>query len=73
MEDSELCLQCGHPFDPHAIISTTGDPVDGGIMLCPRVDCQCYSTWGLDGGEARRIPDRVEVEIIREQIQREGS
>jgi hypothetical protein len=72
LDIDESCRQCGHPFDPHAVISTTGDPADGGIVLCPLPGCECYATWGLDGGPARVIPDRVEVELLRERIQSEA-
>jgi hypothetical protein len=64
------CKQCGHPFDPHAVIATTGDASDGGIILSPVLGCECYATWGFDGGPAKRIPDRFEVKAIRERIQR---
>ena len=66
----ESCRQCGHPFDPHAVIATTGEASDGGIILCPVLGCECYATWGLGGGSAKRILDRFEVEVIRERVQR---
>jgi hypothetical protein len=69
MVDEESCMQCGHPFDPHAMIATSGVPADGGIMLCPVVDCECFATWGLDNGPAKVVPDRFEVAAIRERIQ----
>ena len=67
----DLCQQCGHAFDPHAVISTTGEASDGGIILCPVAGCGCYATWGLNGSPAKRIPDLLEVEAIRERVQRE--
>ncbi len=71
MVAGELCGQCGHPFDPHAVIATTGEPTDGGIMLCPVVGCECYATWGMNGGPAKWIPDRAEVAALRESVQRQ--
>jgi hypothetical protein len=70
VDDDKVCEQCGHPFDPHALIATTGEPRDGGVMLCPIPGCECYATWGLDGGPATHVPDRAEVAALREQVQR---
>ena len=64
----DLCSTCGHKFDPHILVGTTGDPQDGGIIVCNLDGCQCYSTWGLEGKKPVRIPDRFELERIREQV-----
>lgn len=63
------CPQCGHPFNPHAVISTSNSPLDGGIILCAVKGCPCYATWGVESGPAKVIPDRFELEAIRERIQ----
>jgi len=70
------CEQCGHPFNPHSLIATTGDPRNGGIILCPVPGCECYSTWGcaVKGKDKKapppeRIPDRFEIAHLREVIQ----
>jgi hypothetical protein len=65
----DLCQQCRHAFDPHVMVATTGEAADGGVMLCPVPGCECYGTWGLDGGPTARIPDRFEVAALREQVQ----
>jgi hypothetical protein len=39
-------------------------------MLCPVTGCECFATWGLNGGQARHVPDRAEIAVLREQIQR---
>lgn len=69
MGDDQTCQQCGHAFDPHAMIATTGDAADGGIMLCPVLDCECFGTWGLNNGPAKVIPDRADIAELRERIQ----
>ncbi|WP_155374986.1 hypothetical protein [Catellatospora vulcania] len=68
-EQPETCAQCGHPFDPHALVTTADDPADGGIMLCPVPGCECFSTWGMEGMPTVRVPDRFEIASIREKIQ----
>jgi hypothetical protein len=74
VEVGDPCSQCGHPFSPHSLIATTGDPQNGGIILCPEPGCECFSTWGCSfgGGKSdppKRIPDRFEVAHLREVIQ----
>jgi hypothetical protein len=71
-DDEEMCPQCGHASDPHALIATTGDPSDGGIMLCPVVGCECFATWGIDGGPAKLVPDRAAIAALREQTQHQN-
>ena len=68
-EPEKTCQQCAHDFGPHSMIATTGNPMDGGIMLCPEPGCVCFSTWGAQGGPAKYIPDRFELEEIREYVQ----
>jgi hypothetical protein len=66
----DLCDQCAHLFDPHSLVATTGDPMDGGIMLCPEPGCVCYSTWSMKPKTPPKlVPDRFQIEAIREQIQ----
>lgn len=69
----ETCPQCGHPDGPHALVATTGDPMDGGIMICPVAGCWCYHTWGVEGREAKRVPNPDETERIRAMIQEEAA
>jgi hypothetical protein len=42
-----LCQQCQHLFDPHRVIATTGDPMEGGVMVCDVPECMCFSTWSV--------------------------
>lgn len=63
------CKQCQHPFDPHAVIATTGDPAEGGIMLCPEPECLCFSTWGMAGGQTKWVPDAAEIDRLRRKVQ----
>lgn len=64
------CEQCGHPFDPHVVIATMGDaPEAGGIVLCPRPGCLCYSTWGVNGAEPLVVPSPEEVVLLRAEVQ----
>lgn len=74
VEVGDDCSQCSHPFSPHHLIATTGDPLEGGIILCPEAGCECFSTWGasFDGQKSakpKRIPDRFETAQLREIIQ----
>jgi hypothetical protein len=69
MVDAEPCAQCEHPFDPHAMIATSGEPADGGIVLCPVVGCECFATWGLNNGPAKFVPDRFQIAALRERVQ----
>ena len=72
MPPDEQCQQCQHPFDPHAVIATTGDPMDGGIMLCPEPECLCFMTWGLHGGPAKLVPDDAVIGRLRRKLQAGG-
>lgn len=72
-----MCEQCGDPFDPHALLTTSddGDPMKGGIMLCPVPGCQCFSTWSPRFSEEDEkvmpfVPDRARIEELRELVQR---
>ena len=65
----DLCEHCRHPFDPHVMIATTGDPDDGGMMICPERDCTCVSTWGANGNPAKLVPAPEEVEELRRRVQ----
>lgn len=68
-----VCGQCGHDFDDHACIATTRDPMDGGIILCPREGCRCYSTWspgfpGQSHHEPKHLPDAFELAALHQRI-----
>lgn len=73
---AELCTSCSHSFDAHSVIATTGDPLGGGVILCPVRGCQCYATWApavrgesTSGADVDYIPDRLEIERLREWLQ----
>lgn len=47
---------CMHPLDEHVVIAH-GDPLDGGVMVCPVAGCVCVSRWDVPqarGDVARR-------------------
>lgn len=46
VHSGDPCAQCGHPFNPHVVVATSGDPLAGGLIFCP--DCDCVSTWGVN-------------------------
>lgn len=75
-EVTDTCTQCGHELDPHALI--TYDPLRGGIVLCPVLGCTCYSTLALGGvnsliPDLKALPDRWEVEALRQRLQKGAS
>jgi hypothetical protein len=41
------CPQCGHPFDPHILVTMSEDPLEGGFIVCPVEDCDCMGSWDL--------------------------
>lgn len=65
----DLCMRCPHLFDPHAVIATTGDPLEGGVIVCPEPGCLCYATWGINGAEPVLIPDEQHLAVIRAEVQ----
>lgn len=73
MTEGEPCPQCLDPFDDHAMIATTGDPMDGGIILCLVVLCRCFDTWlpsHPDLAEtAPFVPSPEEIDIMRFSLQ----
>lgn len=66
----ELCAQCGHEFDPHVLVTTSEDAVDGGVMLCPVPGCLCWATWGYQKNPTKRVPDEAEIAALRADIQK---
>lgn len=69
------CYQCHHDFNPHKMVATTGDPIDGGVIICQVKGCKCFSTWAVPqaGGSRERVfvPDEIELAEIRRQMQTE--
>lgn len=65
------CGQCGHDFDVHAMVMTGDVPFHGGIVLCPKRDCDCYNTWAPGGVavETVTIPAQLEIQRIRALLQ----
>ena len=69
MTDSDECNQCSHPFSLHALVGSD-NPMKGGVILCPVLDCPCQSTWGV--GKDSQIPAALpqdEVERLRTAVQ----
>jgi hypothetical protein len=52
----ELCLQCGHPFNPHRLLGY-GDPPTEGWMECPVEGCNCHMTWDM----APDVSDKIKA------------
>lgn len=65
------CGQCQHPDGPHVLVATEGDPLYGGIRLCPHPWCQCFATWSREGAgrDTVTVPDELEVARIRAGVQ----
>lgn len=67
------CERCGHPFDPHRMIATGATPDQGGIMICNRKGCECFSTWSVPQLGSERedvyVPPAIDIEALREQLQ----
>ena len=77
---NERSPDCTHDFDGHLVIATTGDPMDGGIIICQVKGCMFFSTWApgwhnSDGTDtkldAKRVPDLFELAELRHQLQTE--
>jgi hypothetical protein len=73
----DVCGQCGDDFGEHALINTTGDPMDGGVIICPRRNCMCYSTWsahylGQEHHTPKEIPTPDELTGFRERLWSQG-
>jgi hypothetical protein len=71
MTDYGPCPDCEHHWGQHDLVATTGDPYEGGIILCPEPGCECYSTWSMDGKGKESVfePSFEEVDLIRADIQ----
>ena len=78
---SETCKRCDHPDGPHTLIATTGNPLQGGIILCPVAGCPCFATWTTayspgrplipgTGPEDVFVPPPAEIDMLRATIQR---
>lgn len=44
----DACPHCPHSFDAHKIIAP-GDPLQGGLTMCPVWHCTCWGTWDVRG------------------------
>ena len=79
---SETCERCNHDDGAHTLIATTGNPLQGGIILCPEPSCQCFATWCTAYGPEHRpvipgtsredvfVPPPAEIDELRALIQR---
>lgn len=63
------CHLCGHPMLDHVLVATGPEPMDGGVVICPVPNCQCYATWGTNDLPALEIPNEAEVAALRAKIQ----
>jgi hypothetical protein len=67
LREGDGCADCGHPFDPHAVVTTGENPLEGGIILCP--ECDCYGTWSTPLTQGPIVePTPEELRDIREQV-----
>lgn len=66
---NEDCKICGHPFNPHVLVATLYSPEHGGLIFCPVPECECQSTWSLEGRELPYIPDDDTVAGLRALVQ----
>ena len=50
MDDADgSCKQCGHAFNPHAVIAyDVNDFSKGGEIQCPVAECSCFHTLNFD-------------------------
>jgi hypothetical protein len=44
---TELCVQCGHFWNPHRLLGY-GNPPTEGWMECPVEGCTCRMTWSAE-------------------------
>jgi hypothetical protein len=70
---AEGCENCGHVAGPHVLVSLCFAEVHempdipvAGIMLCP--ECDCVTTWSIEGFPAPRMPDDSELAVIRAMV-----
>jgi len=49
-----LCMQCGHPWNPHRFCGYGSPPTEGWIE-CPVEGCKCHGTWSLSEDVAAEI------------------
>lgn len=69
VDAGEPCPQCGHPFDDHPMAAIFDDVMDGGIIVCPVIGCQCVSTWGVKGRMKPAMPPQHVIDQVRAQLQ----
>jgi hypothetical protein len=67
----DMCSQCPHPFDDHAMVPTGGEPTDGGVVLCPH-GCDCFATWAIDGQPPPPVPDAEQIDALRRLVAEEA-
>lgn len=46
------CRECDHVFADHMLLNRSGDPFDGGDLVCPYDGCRCVSTLSISSGAA---------------------
>lgn len=59
------CERCHHPFNPHILVAVTDDPLDGGFIICPVPECECYATWSPEGRPAPEVDQEAVMEFRR--------
>jgi hypothetical protein len=64
------CQDCGHAYDEHVLVSD-GDPLLGGVILCPERGCACVATWSVpqSGWRHVSVPDESTLRELRDHVQ----
>jgi hypothetical protein len=68
LEQSKLCVHCGHPEYDHLMHAELPYPTDGWIT-CPVAGCECYGTWSIDD-ESRAAMEQHRNEHYRQEAER---
>jgi hypothetical protein len=64
----DSCAECGHAFGRHLVIALNGDPMDGGVMLCPENECLCATTWSVGDSPQPEMPSGEKLAVIRSEL-----
>lgn len=60
------CSNCTHEMNIHYLINQTGDPLDGGEMMCSSMyGCECKSKWSVDVTTVPGPPEPPKVSFSR--------
>lgn len=60
--------ECGHPHDPHPVVSLFTDVREGGLIFCQDRDCDCIHTWSAPDWPVPEMPSPAELAAIKREI-----